>query len=199
MSGALRLGVALAVITLSALFVSHAGASGCERMLASAKLVRGSLQHRFLAAAAGALDAAMPILPAGRECTVCSGLALDKQPVITPARPLPAVRRQSVRQQQRAVMSATGGGDTGVIIAFCTVPSKDVGQKIASSLVENKLAACVNIIPGALPGAAPAGLLLKLHWIHADLRQPSARPIGPRLCLRLAQCAEQCITTLQCC
>lgn len=37
---------------------------------------------------------------------------------------------------------------TGVSLAFVTVPDKDVGQKIARSLVQSKLAACVNIIPG---------------------------------------------------
>lgn len=50
-------------------------------------------------------------------------------------------------QQQRAVMSAAAGS-TGVSLVFVTVPSADVGRKIAHSLVENKLAACVNIIPG---------------------------------------------------
>lgn len=59
----------------------------------------------------------------------------------------PAVRRLSAVQQQRAVMSAAAGS-TGVSLVFVTVPSADVGRKIAHSLVENKLAACVNIIPG---------------------------------------------------
>ena len=34
------------------------------------------------------------------------------------------------------------------IVIYCTVPSKDVGKNIAYHLVENKLAACVNILPG---------------------------------------------------
>jgi len=33
-------------------------------------------------------------------------------------------------------------------IAYVTVPNEELGQKIARGLVENKLAACVNIIPG---------------------------------------------------
>lgn len=44
-------------------------------------------------------------------------------------------------------MSAATSG-TGVSLVFVTVPSADVGRKIANSLVENKLAACVSIVPG---------------------------------------------------
>ncbi|MDD1617596.1 MAG: periplasmic divalent cation tolerance protein [Methylococcaceae bacterium NSP1-2] len=32
-------------------------------------------------------------------------------------------------------------------IVFCTCPDKDIAEKIASLLVENKVAACVNIVP----------------------------------------------------
>ena len=34
------------------------------------------------------------------------------------------------------------------IIVFCTVPSHEVGMKIANDLVSGKYAACVNIVPG---------------------------------------------------
>jgi periplasmic divalent cation tolerance protein len=34
------------------------------------------------------------------------------------------------------------------IIVFITVPSREVGQQIAETLLESKLVACVNIIPG---------------------------------------------------
>ncbi len=36
------------------------------------------------------------------------------------------------------------------IIVFCTVPSPDVGIKIAEDLVSKEYAACVNIIPGLM-------------------------------------------------
>lgn len=40
--------------------------------------------------------------------------------------------------------------DTGAVVVYVTVPNREVGRQIANSLVENKLAACVNIIPGVL-------------------------------------------------
>jgi len=33
-------------------------------------------------------------------------------------------------------------------IVFCTVPDPDIGQQIAGYLVEYRLAACVNLLPG---------------------------------------------------
>ncbi|MGD8674101.1 MAG: divalent-cation tolerance protein CutA [Thiogranum sp.] len=35
-----------------------------------------------------------------------------------------------------------------VIIVYCTVPDADTGQHIARHLVEYRLAACVNLLPG---------------------------------------------------
>ena len=35
-----------------------------------------------------------------------------------------------------------------VLICFCTCPDADVAGRIASALVEERLAACVNILPG---------------------------------------------------
>ena len=43
---------------------------------------------------------------------------------------------------------AAAAASTGAVVVYVTVPSRDVGRKIADSLVESKLAACVNIIPG---------------------------------------------------
>jgi len=37
-----------------------------------------------------------------------------------------------------------------LIVVFITAPSKEVGQQIATALLEQKLAACVNIIPSIL-------------------------------------------------
>eukprot|EP01025_Chloroclados_australasicus_P004345 TRINITY_DN11066_c0_g1_i2.p3 TRINITY_DN11066_c0_g1~~TRINITY_DN11066_c0_g1_i2.p3 ORF type:complete len:175 (-),score=20.88 TRINITY_DN11066_c0_g1_i2:341-865(-) len=45
-------------------------------------------------------------------------------------------------------MAADSQDQTGVIAVYVTVPDIETGKKIASKLVETKLAACVNIIPG---------------------------------------------------
>ncbi|GAB6947095.1 divalent-cation tolerance protein CutA [Vulcanisaeta sp. JCM 16161] len=39
-------------------------------------------------------------------------------------------------------------GEGDYIVVFVTVPNKDVGFEIARSLINNRLAACVNIIDG---------------------------------------------------
>jgi periplasmic divalent cation tolerance protein len=37
-----------------------------------------------------------------------------------------------------------------VIVVLVTCPSPEVGQKIAESVVEDRLAACVNVVPGLM-------------------------------------------------
>eukprot|EP00195_Chlamydomonas_chlamydogama_P015162 CAMPEP_0202912558 /NCGR_PEP_ID=MMETSP1392-20130828/58099_1 /ASSEMBLY_ACC=CAM_ASM_000868 /TAXON_ID=225041 /ORGANISM="Chlamydomonas chlamydogama, Strain SAG 11-48b" /LENGTH=100 /DNA_ID=CAMNT_0049603515 /DNA_START=284 /DNA_END=582 /DNA_ORIENTATION=- len=44
--------------------------------------------------------------------------------------------------------SEAGGQDTGAMVVYVTVPSMEVGEALAGKLVESKLAACVNIVPG---------------------------------------------------
>ncbi|CAN6720550.1 unnamed protein product [Malus baccata var. baccata] len=43
-----------------------------------------------------------------------------------------------------------GSSDTTIpsIVVYVTVPSREVGKKLAESLVREKLAACVNLVPG---------------------------------------------------
>ncbi|MGD2075982.1 MAG: divalent-cation tolerance protein CutA [Gammaproteobacteria bacterium] len=38
--------------------------------------------------------------------------------------------------------------DTKILIIFCTAPDGDTGRRIAEELVEYRLAACVNLLPG---------------------------------------------------
>ena len=46
--------------------------------------------------------------------------------------------------------AAMGNDNTGAVIVYVTVPSEEIGEKIAGMLVnpEARLAACVNIVPG---------------------------------------------------
>ncbi len=40
--------------------------------------------------------------------------------------------------------------DDTYLVVLVTVPSREVGQEIATMLVENRLAACVNLVPGVV-------------------------------------------------
>ncbi len=60
--------------------------------------------------------------------------------------------------------------DTGVLLVLCTVPDREVGQRIGHALVEGHLAACVNVLPavhsihrwqGAVESAEECLLLVK--------------------------------------
>lgn len=60
--------------------------------------------------------------------------------------------------------------DTGVLLVLCTVPDREVGQRIGRALVEGHLAACVNLLPavhsiyrwqGAVESAEECLLLVK--------------------------------------
>lgn len=44
--------------------------------------------------------------------------------------------------------TAEASGEEDAIAVFVTAPSTEVARKIASVLVEKRLAACVNIVPG---------------------------------------------------
>ena len=45
----------------------------------------------------------------------------------------------------------SSGSGTGVSFCFVTAPSKEVANKLADAIVKEKLAACVNVIPGLHP------------------------------------------------
>eukprot|EP00884_Botryococcus_braunii_P011287 jgi/Botrbrau1/20159/Bobra.0173s0059.2 len=47
-----------------------------------------------------------------------------------------------------AAVAIEGSPDSGSIVAYVTVPDRGVADKLAAGIVNSKLAACVNIIPG---------------------------------------------------
>jgi periplasmic divalent cation tolerance protein len=69
-----------------------------------------------------------------------------------------------------------------VLICFCTCPDRASAERVAGALVEERLAACVNIVPGLQSvyrwqGAIERGdeLLLLVKTTHAQLPALSAR------------------------
>lgn len=71
-------------------------------------------------------------------------------------------------------------GDPSLSMVHVTVPNKVVGQQIASALVEGRLAACVNIIPGMCH-----------PWLFTVLVAMLPHMIGPAACLELAPGAHR--------
>lgn len=47
-------------------------------------------------------------------------------------------------------MAQSAGTDIPLIVVYITVPNKEIATKLSSSLVSNKLAACVNQVPGVV-------------------------------------------------
>jgi periplasmic divalent cation tolerance protein len=79
--------------------------------------------------------------------------------------------------------------DPQAIVVFITAPSQEIGQQIARHLVENKLAACVNIIPSLLSIYSwdkqiqedREVLLIVKSWMHLfeDQLIPAVKSIHP--------------------
>ena len=44
--------------------------------------------------------------------------------------------------------ASESAGDDEVLVVFCAVPTREVGEAIAEALVGERLAACVNLLPG---------------------------------------------------
>ncbi|XP_011016890.1 PREDICTED: protein CutA, chloroplastic isoform X1 [Populus euphratica] len=71
-----------------------------------------------------------------------------------PSLPFIPLLRSKFGSSQAAATQATnirmeGNSDTvPSIVVYVTVPNREAGKKLASSIVKEKLAACVNIVPG---------------------------------------------------
>ena len=64
-----------------------------------------------------------------------------------------------------------------VLVCFCTCPNPEIAQRIADALVEDRLAACVNVVPGvrsiyrwkgAIETADEVAAILKTHHWRSD-------------------------------
>ncbi|KAG2497353.1 hypothetical protein HYH03_004512 [Edaphochlamys debaryana] len=64
---------------------------------------------------------------------------------------LPGLRGSPMSTAAAAAGAAPGGAGSspaGAIVVYVTVPSAEVGEALGSKLVESRLAACVNMVPG---------------------------------------------------
>ncbi|CAI0447955.1 unnamed protein product [Linum tenue] len=62
---------------------------------------------------------------------------------------LPILRAKfSTEAKSSTVRMETGGNTVPSIVVYVTVPNRDAGKKLAHSIVKERLAACVNIVPG---------------------------------------------------
>eukprot|EP00887_Chlorella_sp_A99_P003020 scaffold9.g3020.t1 len=59
-------------------------------------------------------------------------------------------RQQAGMSSAAAAAGAGAGAATEAVVVFVTVPSREVGRKLGRALVEEALAACVNVVPGLL-------------------------------------------------
>jgi periplasmic divalent cation tolerance protein len=73
-------------------------------------------------------------------------------------------------------------------LLYCTCPDTEVAQRIARALVEQRLAACVNIVPGlrsiyrwkdAVQDEAECLLLIKTRESHIETLIESVRRLHP--------------------
>ncbi|KDP41458.1 hypothetical protein JCGZ_15865 [Jatropha curcas] len=62
---------------------------------------------------------------------------------------VPLLRSKFGTQSRASTVRMEGSGNTvPSIVVYVTVPNREAGKKLAQSIVKEKLAACVNIVPG---------------------------------------------------
>ncbi|KAF2299764.1 hypothetical protein GH714_003205 [Hevea brasiliensis] len=54
----------------------------------------------------------------------------------------------STQSQANTIKMEASGNTVPSIVVYVTVPNRDAGKKLAQSIIKEKLAACVNIVPG---------------------------------------------------
>ncbi|OAY23219.1 protein CutA, chloroplastic [Manihot esculenta] len=89
----------------------------------------------------------------GAFCVLSFGLSSLSSPLKTGcAQSLPFVpllrSKFSTHSQANTVKMEASGNTVPSIVVYVTVPNRDAGKKLAHSIIKEKLAACVNIVPG---------------------------------------------------
>ena len=73
----------------------------------------------------------------------------------------------------QSASATTENGSAGAVVVYVTVPSEEVGERIAGMLVspQARLAACVNIIPGIAEDSSSASDVRQVkgttHFVYA--------------------------------
>ncbi|KAF2569353.1 hypothetical protein F2Q68_00024522, partial [Brassica cretica] len=62
--------------------------------------------------------------------------------------PLLRSRFSSKASSSSSIRMEEGSNTVPSIVVYVTVPNREAGKKLANSIVQEKLAACVNIVPG---------------------------------------------------
>ncbi|RWR92487.1 protein CutA, chloroplastic [Cinnamomum micranthum f. kanehirae] len=110
---------------------------------------RALLSRRSSLSSASAL--AIRISLVGAFCIGSLGLAF-KTPFVRSHPLLPLLRSKFTSQSSAKSIHSTGmeGNSNTVpsIVVYVTVPNKEAGKKLAESILKEKLAACVNRVPG---------------------------------------------------
>ena len=75
--------------------------------------------------------------------------------------------------------------DARVVSVFCTVPDQECAERLATALLEERLAACVNILPGVVSHYRWQGALQR--DAELVLLAKTRAELGRRVCERLAE------------
>ncbi|KAF2299769.1 hypothetical protein GH714_003264 [Hevea brasiliensis] len=65
----------------------------------------------------------------------------------------------STQSQANTIKMEASGNTVPSIVVYVTVPNRDAGKKLAQSIIKEKLAACVNIVPG---------ICFCLYWLQVQ-------------------------------
>ncbi|CAN1185425.1 Protein CutA, chloroplastic, partial [Linum perenne] len=105
--------------------------------MAAATAVSSSLRSSLLSSSL--IRRRLPLV--GAFCMLSFGLSNLSSPVL---------RSKFSTEAKSSSVRMEGGSNNTVpsIVVYVTVPSREAGKKLANSIVKERLAACVNIVPG---------------------------------------------------
>ncbi|KAL1821819.1 hypothetical protein ACET3Z_016688 [Daucus carota] len=110
-----------------------------------ATLVATKIRSIFSSASSPAITSRrLPIV--GVFCVLSFGISNFYTSLSLPSKPSLLSRSKSIHTS--TIRMEASNNTVPSIVVYVTVPNKDAGKKLAESLVKEKLAACVNRVPG---------------------------------------------------